>query len=247
LRITFIGTGGPTVTEKRCCSCFLVDQDMLIDCGTGAVKNLRKANVNLTKIRKILISHFHVDHIGDLIPLLWALELDGYKEPIEIFGYVGIEKTVKTLLKTFNTPQDFTIFNLKFVQLKGKEKIGEIQTLLTKHKPKNLAYRIERNGKSLCYTGDTKFYRTVAKFALNCDVLIHDSVFLDEQENIAALTNHSTAGQAGKIARLARVKKLVLTHIFPGNDDFEDEYLRQAEKEFKGEVLVAKDLQTIEI
>lgn len=247
LRITFIGSGGVAVTKERCCACFLIDQDILMDCGTGAIINLRKTDIELTKIKKILISHYHADHVSDLIPLLWALELEGYKEPIEIMGYGRVEKVVKSMLKTMKTPDEYTIFNLKFTSLKGKEKIGEIQCFLTKHEPKNLAYRVEKNGKSVCYSGDTKFYRSLAKFALDCNVLIHDTTFLDEQEDIATLTNHSTASQAGKIARLANVDILVLTHFFPGNTKNEDKYVKQASKEFKGEIIVAKDLQTIKI
>jgi len=225
----------------------LVDEDLLFDCGTGSVKNLRMADVDLAKLRKVLITHYHLDHISDLAPLLWTLEMEETKEPLEIAGYKTIEKVTKKLLKLMNTPEDFTVFNLKFNPLNGNENFGEIQTFLTKHKPKNIAYRIQRGSKSLCYTGDTAFYKPLVRFVSNCNLLIHEATFLDEQKDIAVLTNHSTASQAGKIAKLANVEKLVLTHIFPGNDKFEDKYVKQAAKEFKGEIFVAKDFQTIDI
>ena len=247
MRITFVGSGGVAVTKQRCCACFLIDEDILIDCGSGAVKNLRKMGVNLSNIKKVLISHYHADHISDLVPLLWALELEGYREPIEIMGYGRIEKVVKGMLKTMKTPESYTVFNLRFTSLRGGEEIGEIKCFLTKHKPKNLAYRIERNGKSVCYSGDTRFYKPLANFASNCNVLIHDTTFLDEQKELASLTNHSTASQAGKIARMANVDILVLTHFFPNNVENEEEYVKQASKEFKGKIILARDLQTIEI
>ena len=64
--------------------------------------------------------------------------------------------------------------------------------------------------------------------------------------DLAVLTKHSTAGEAGEIAQAAGVKKLVLFHILPFNRGFEREFVRQAGREFSGEILIVKDLETLE-
>ncbi|MGP3667464.1 MAG: MBL fold metallo-hydrolase [Candidatus Bathyarchaeota archaeon] len=247
MKITVIGSGGTVLTKSKACPSILIDEDILIDCGPGSLRNLVEVDADLTKIKKIMITHYHADHVGDLIPLLWAIQLAESKESIEIVGFRNIEKFTVLLLKIMHTPKEYTIFNIKFRSLAGGEEFDEVKTFKTKHTPVNIAYRVNRNGKSVCCTGDTRFYKPLASFASDCDVLIHDATFLDEQKKIASLTNHSTASQAGKIAKMAGVKTLMLTHILPHNIQYEDKYIKQASKEFDGEIIVAKDLQTIRI
>jgi len=247
LRVTFVGSGGPVVTKERSCPCILIDQDLLLDCGSGSLKNLRQLDVDLNGIKKLLITHYHVDHIGDLPSLLWAMELGERKDPLEITGYKGIEELTKGLLNLMSKPEDISIFNLNFRSLSGEANFDGIRTCTTLHKPTNLAYRIERDGKSFCYTGDTAYHEPLAKFASNCDVMVHDSMFLDEQGDIATLMNHSTAGEAAKIAEKAQVDTLVLFHIFPHNVNYENKFLQQASEQFSGKIIIAKDFQTLEI
>ena len=68
-------------------------------------------------------------------------------------------------------------------------------------------------GRKVVYTGDTKPCGSVIKLAKNCDVLIHDSTFSDEQKDIVEDMGHSTAKQAAEVALSANVKTLYLTHI----------------------------------
>jgi ribonuclease BN (tRNA processing enzyme) len=247
MRVTFVGSGGPTVTRDRVCPCILIDNNLLIDCGAGAVRNLRALEVNLTAIEKILITHFHADHVGDLISLLWAMEMDRRSTPIEIVGYTGVEDLTRSLLKLMYFPEEFTTLKITYRSLTGGEEFEGIAVQRTLHKPPNLAYRVTKGGRSVCYSGDTAYYEPLAKFAEGCDLLIHDTLFLAGQELVATLTNHSTALEAAKIAKRAHVKMLALFHTFPLNRNREEEFLSQARKEFDGEILLARDLQTIEI
>lgn len=246
MRIVFAGSGGAIVTKERACPCILIDNDIMIDCGSGSLGNLRKLNVNLGGIKKLLITHMHCDHISELAPLLWAMEMENRTEPLEIVGYRGIEQVTRKLLNLMNTPTEYTIFDIHFKSLDGNYKFGEIETLLTIHKPPNLAYKLTREGRSVCYSGDTIYFEPLAEFASNCDLLIHDSAFLTEQKEIAQMTNHSTASEAGRIAKMAEVKMLILFHLFPYNVK-DAKYIKQAKREFKGKISVARDLQKLVI
>ena len=102
-----------------------------------------------------------------------------------------------------------------------------------------------RPGRKIVYTGDTKPFRGLIKFATNADLLIHDSTFDDELAERAEEDGHSTPSQAAKIAKKAKAKKLILTHISARYDD-PSLLLEQAWKFFKN-TQVAKDFLKIEI
>jgi len=70
-----------------------------------------------------------------------------------------------------------------------------------------------RPGRKIVYTGDTRYLKNLAEFAENADLLIHDATFDDDLWERAREDGHSTPSQAGKTAKKAGAKRLVLTHI----------------------------------
>ncbi|MDY6985874.1 MAG: ribonuclease Z [Candidatus Thermoplasmatota archaeon] len=70
-----------------------------------------------------------------------------------------------------------------------------------------------RKGRKICYSGDTAYFEPLSSLAKECDVLIHEATFSEEERSGAETFKHSTATDAAKIARLAHAKKLFLTHI----------------------------------
>jgi ribonuclease Z len=102
-----------------------------------------------------------------------------------------------------------------------------------------------RKGRKIVYTGDTRPFRNLTKFAANADLLIHDATLDDELTEKAKEDGHSTPSQAAKDAKKAKAKQLVLTHISARYDDA-NVLLEQARKIFKNTV-VAEDFMNIEI
>lgn len=103
----------------------------------------------------------------------------------------------------------------------------------------------QREGRKIVYTGDTRPFANFSKFAANADLIIHDSTFDDALIEKAELDGHSTPSQAGKQAKNAKAKKLVLTHISARYPD-PLLLLKQAQKEFKN-TLIAEDLMKLEL
>jgi ribonuclease Z len=102
-----------------------------------------------------------------------------------------------------------------------------------------------RPGRKIVYTGDTRPFKELAKFAADADLLIHDATLDDELAERAEEDGHSTPSQAAKTAKEAKVKKLVLTHISARYRDAST-LLKQAKKIFKN-TIVAEDFLKIEI
>lgn len=67
--------------------------------------------------------------------------------------------------------------------------------------------------KSYAYCSDTIYDESIVPYIKNCNLLYHESTFLNEHKSRAKETFHTTAEQAGNIAKLAQVKKLILGHF----------------------------------
>ena len=112
VKLTFLGTASAIPTAKRNHPAVLLDykgEHMLIDCGEGTQRQFRKARLNPCKVNRILISHWHADHILGIPGLLQTLGLQGYKQTIFIYGPKGTKRFMKKILDTFIFKEKYTI------------------------------------------------------------------------------------------------------------------------------------------
>ena len=100
--------------------------------------------------------------------------------------------------------------------------------------------------KKICFVLDTSMNKNIVPFVRNSDLLVCESSFSSDLEERAKEYNHMTSKQAGEVAKKARVKKLILTHISQRYEKKTQEILNEAKKIFKNSVL-AKDLGVFEI
>ncbi len=106
-----------------------------------------------------------------------------------------------------------------------------------KHTPQSLAYRVELPwGKSFVYSGDTGFCSQIVDLAQGTDLLILDCSFPDGDE----VEGHLTPFQAGRIASLAGVNKLLLIHFYP--EVLATDMAKQCRTAYAGELILARDL-----
>jgi ribonuclease Z len=102
-----------------------------------------------------------------------------------------------------------------------------------------------RKGLKITYSGDTRPCEDLVDLAADSDILIHESTFGDKDQAKAVENWHSTAKEAAQIAKKARAKKLILTHIstrYRKSDDLK----KAAQKVFENTV-VARDFMTLEV
>lgn len=104
MSIIFLGTAQaiPTITRNHT-SIFLnyKNENILIDCGEGTQRQLRKANINPCKITKILITHWHGDHVLGLPGLFQTLVLNNYNKTLQVYGPKGTKKFMKEFVNVF--------------------------------------------------------------------------------------------------------------------------------------------------
>lgn len=98
--------------------------------------------------------------------------------------------------------------------------------------------------KSYAYCSDTAYSEDIVPLIQNCDVLYHESTFLETESALAIKTMHATAREAGLIAAKAGVKKLILGHYSTRYDAIEM-FAEEASKEFS-QVLLARDGEIFE-
>ncbi|MGA5581734.1 ribonuclease Z [Streptomyces thermodiastaticus] len=104
-----------------------------------------------------------------------------------------------------------------------------------------------RRGQRFAFVMDTRLCDGVFALAEGCDLLVIESTFLDADAALAEEFGHLTAGQAGRVARDAGVRHLVLTHFSQRYTD-SGEFERQARAAgFDGELTVARDLQRVAV
>lgn len=104
LKITFLGTSDAVPSVKRNHTSIYLSyggENILIDCGEGTQRQFRKAGLNPCKVGRLLITHWHGDHVLGIPGLLQTLSLSGFKKGIHIYGPRGTKKFIEEMLKSF--------------------------------------------------------------------------------------------------------------------------------------------------
>lgn len=104
MEILFLGTSSMVPTKDRNQSSTLVShgsENILVDCGEGTQRQLKIAGVKLAKITKILISHWHGDHVLGLPGLIQTMSASGYDKKLRIYGPAGTRKFMKKIFEAF--------------------------------------------------------------------------------------------------------------------------------------------------
>ena len=169
-----------------------------------------------------------------------GLEVSSFRlnHQITTYGYLFKE----------NDRKKFLVDKCKALGIKGKmfrelEQKGSIK--IGKKMVSVSSVTIPQKGKRVLYVTDTRPCASTEKAARGADLLIHEAAYSDQQRELAILRKHCTAGEAARIAKKAKVKMLMLTHVSARHRDT-DLLLSDATKIFRNTV-VAKDGYTVEV
>jgi len=102
--LIFLGTSCMKPTKDRGQAAIYLNyngEGILFDCGEGTQRQMRLADLKPTKIKKILLSHWHGDHMLGLPGLLQTIGSEDYQGKIEIYGPIGSKKFFEYMTKSF--------------------------------------------------------------------------------------------------------------------------------------------------
>ena len=105
MEVTILGTSSMVPTKERNQSSVLIsfkNEGILVDAGEGTQRQLKIKGIPLTKITKILITHWHGDHVFGLPGILSSLGAMEYQKKLEIYGPRGTKKRFASMFEAFD-------------------------------------------------------------------------------------------------------------------------------------------------
>ncbi|MCB2078694.1 MAG: MBL fold metallo-hydrolase [Novosphingobium sp.] len=221
LTLQFIGCGDAFGSGGRFNTCFhLVGErnNLLIDCGASSLVAMKQLGTDRNAISTIMVTHFHADHFGG-VPffMLDAQFFSKRREPLTIVGPPGLPEWYERVMETAfpgsaNAPRKFELNLIEIAPGQtldaGDLRLSACQAL---HGPPDgpyLAVRIEAEGRSVVYTGDTEWTPDLIPLVRGADLFIAETYFRDK----VVATHLSLSTIEENLDELAP-KRLILTHM----------------------------------
>jgi len=137
------------------------EENILVDCGEGTQRQLRIANEKPTRITKILITHWHGDHVLGIPGLLQTLAASNYQKNLLIFGPEGTKRFFDNLIKTFifNNNLNYEIREIINDGVFYENDDFGIEAYKLEHKIPCLGYRFVEKDKRKINVASIKKYR----------------------------------------------------------------------------------------
>jgi ribonuclease BN (tRNA processing enzyme) len=252
MKLTILGSGTCVPSGARNSSGYWVDAGaarVRLDCGAGTVHAMSRYGLPWETLTHQFVTHFHIDHAGELAALLFAFKYGRATrraEPLTLAGPKGLEFLLMGLVGQWRLKLLEQEFPLTIEELDpgGALDLGggaRLRVAKTPHTPESLAVRVEANGRAIGYTGDTSPSDDLVTFFDGADALVCETSFVDDARGTA----HMTADDVASLASRAGVAHLVATHCYfdPDAERLADRLART----FAGRITVARDGMEIEV
>ena len=212
MKVIPIGIWGGYPKANGATSSFLLEHNgfhCLVDCGSGVLSSLQNY-IPLEQLDAVVISHYHADHIADIGSLQYSRLINYYlgkpQPPLPIYAHTEDEENFSKLSYKEQTVG-------MAIQEKDSVHIGpfEVTFCETVHPAYCLAMKFTVDGRSVTLTADTEWKDDLALFAKDTDLLISEANLYEE--HLGKAPGHMAGSEAGKLAKLAGAKQLLLTHL----------------------------------
>jgi ribonuclease BN (tRNA processing enzyme) len=252
MRLVTVGTGTVAPHPARVAAGHLVDAGtvrLLCDCGGGVVHRLAALGLDWGAITHVALTHFHPDHVTDLVPLCMAFrygQRPPREAPLTIVGPVGTRAFVDRLGAALGDWLAEPGYPLDVVEVPdggGLDLADDVRldARSVPHTDESVALSVRHAGRRLVYTGDTGPDDGLGAWAAGCDLLLAECSLPDAM----AVPSHLTPAQAGALAARAACGQLVLTHCYPPVESVD--IAAEVAMHYTGPVTVAADGDTFTV
>jgi ribonuclease Z len=260
MEVFFFGTAGARSYAERdntYLGVLVGGQAILIDCAGAPVQRAEATGFPWRELRAVVLTHLHPDHWYGLTSLIHNQHLAGRKEPLEVLCLEQDASRVANLLDVFGLAGSADHEPLAVIRgISGTQLAPaldtaayEVRLFPARHSVPCLGVRIEekQHGAVMVYSSDTWRSEQLVAAAMDADLLVHEASFLDERLPLARELGHSTAGEAGRIAKRCRARRLALVHFYRDDEREIASFRDEASREFGGEVQIPADLGRITV
>jgi ribonuclease BN (tRNA processing enzyme) len=250
MQVTILGSG-TNLHPTRAAAGYLIqtDRSILLDFGPRTLSNLLKTDVDRHTIQHLLFTHYHADHFSDFLPFFFDAichsKFSEVRPDLTIYGPPGTKRLFRSMFRAFpnfsdppfrvtlkeGTDQPFAIGGTRILPLPMTHSDQQIC----------LGYRMEYEGRSAAFSGDAMASQNLVSLCQDVDVAILDCSFSSHEPG----GSHMHAEECGKVAKKAKIKKLVLSHFYETAD--RSNVVAQARRFFSGPIVKGKDLLTLKI
>jgi ribonuclease Z len=260
LKVTFLGTGGAFSSGRRTNLALLIegpDFRMLVESGPMIVEQLDRVGLKAADIEQLFVTHGHGDHVlGFPMLALNRMEADA---PLDVYAGLSAMGTLRILSAVSFSSLGPGRIDVRWHELSETEPDEAVwpsgvrlRTAVADHPPgtPTLSARWDsEDGPSITFVTDTRPSDVTVELARGSDLLIHEASFsaVLEPEADAGAHYHSTAEQAGEIARKAGCGRLALVHLGPEIGERPDVLIDEARAGTDLEVIVPEDGQQLEL
>ena len=212
VRLTVIGSSPAWPNPGSAQSGYLLEGagNLLLDCGPGVLARVREAGL---KVDAIVITHWHLDHSGDLIPWAWlnAYSPEAGRSRPELWLPPGSDEELETFTTFWGVPNMWDrAFELReFAPGAPFEAAGfTVEAMRLPHYTmRAYGFRVSSGGKTIAYSGDSAPTAELAQLARRADLFICEATLADGTTD-GEIRGHLTAEEA----LAAADGRILLTH-----------------------------------
>jgi ribonuclease BN (tRNA processing enzyme) len=219
VKFTVVGCSPAWPNPGGAQSGYLLEEDgrrLLLDCGPGVLARLRE-RWSWPEVDAIAITHWHLDHWGDLVPWVWGQTLgpgEGSKRP-RLWVPEGGREMLSSLGGRLGQPEMFErAFDLaEYDEVDPFEAAGfEVVARPVVHYGLTaFGFRVSSNGTAVAYSGDSGPTDQLPELARDADLFVCEATLLQPNPE-GGTRGHLSAEEADEHFRASGAKRLLLTH-----------------------------------
>ena len=225
MKLTILGSGTHIPVKHRSNPAYLLDidnQTVLLDCGSGTLRQIAKANRSEWEINKIFLSHLHIDHTIDLVPLFFTYKYQKKYESelkeIPIFAHPDFSERLEALENIYGKWINAANRKYKHIAMKSDQNVFDdfkIETFQAEHTDQSLIFRLtDSQNRKFVYSGDTSPTEELIRAAYRVDLLLIECSGCEDSET----KGHLSPKDVKSIIFESKPTKTIVTHINQKND-----------------------------